>query len=139
MFCDQRNVAWEKESLNVVQDIRLSYCSVWCQQGPNRTSGQDRYAPRRARRGRLREYFATLPEQLERLISETREGTLSPMQRSVIGSRFLPPRNFTTDCPKQSPAHRIPPGLFCILRQTTSVRALSGIRQGANPPLCRSF
>ncbi len=90
MFCDQRNVTWEKESLNVVQDIRLSYCSVWSRQGPDRTSGQDRYEPRRARRGWLREYFATLPEQLERLISETREGTLSPMQRSVIGSRFLP-------------------------------------------------
>ncbi len=90
MFCDQRNVAWEKESLNVVQDIRLSYCSVWYQQGPDRTSGQDRYAPRMARRGRLRDYFTILPEQLESLISETGERTLSPVQSSVIGIRFCP-------------------------------------------------
>ncbi len=70
--------------MNVVQDIRLSYCSVWHQQCPDRTSGQDRHAPRRARRGRLRGCLLILTEQLERLISETRERTLSPVQSSVI-------------------------------------------------------
>ncbi len=88
--------------MNVVQDISLSYCSTWRQQCSDRTSEQDRYAPRRARRGRLRDYFAILPEQLERLISETRERTLPPVQHSVIGSRLLPRRNFVSDYPNTS-------------------------------------
>ena len=77
-----------------MQDIRLSYCSVWHQQCPDRTSGQDRHAPRKARRGRLRYSFTLLPEQLERLLSETRKGTLSPAQSSVIGSRLLTPEPY---------------------------------------------
>ncbi len=96
MFCDQRNVAWEKESLNVVQDIRLSYCSVWYQQGPDRTSGQDRYAPRRVRRGRLREYFATLPEQLESLSAK------STQRREMRGLRSKPFNAHFCDPPEAS-------------------------------------
>ncbi len=79
--------------MNFVQDIRLSYCSVLYQQCPDRMSGQDRHASRKARRGRLRACLSILSEQLERLLSETRERTLSPMQSSVMESNLLTPES----------------------------------------------